>query len=325
MTSSHRLRWSHGDATIITTAAMLTDCSFTLPNGPFAPFARAPWLGTVSDTSISGHLRVLAGDFVGLPFGGKRGDAYGPPEWKALMTQPNLGPIHGAAADREWTIVSGDDSTVTLSLAYDADSAVEKIERVITVRDGAPALDFVMRIFARRKASMSAGIHPNFRLPTDPGRLELKADFAFGLTHPGQTVPGKQEFSKLSATPRGDEITDMSHIPLSPRTDKNVQMCGMKGPLTATWLDENAGIVLDWDRNLMQSLMIWHTDGGITGEPWNGQFRAVGLEPIASAFDLHTDLSAGPNPINTRGVKTSIDIDPAKPLEIWHSIRAFAA
>lgn len=325
MSSSHKLRWSHGEATILSTAAMLADATFTVAGKPFKPFARAPWLGTVDDPSIVGHLRVLAGDFVGLPFGAGRPLGSAPSDWASLMTHEPLHPIHGPAADRDWTIVTGDDDHVMLSLPYDEDSPVEKIERVITARSGAPALDFVMRIFARRPARLSAGLHPNFRLPLGPGRLELKADFTFGLTHPGQTLPGPQEFSSLSAVPKDGATVDMGHVPLSPRTDKNVQLCGMKGPMVATWLDEGAGIELDWDRSLLPSLMIWHTDGGIRGEPWNGEFRAVGLEPIASAFDLHTELSAGPNPINARGVATAITLDPAQPLEIRHSIRAFPA
>ena len=34
---------------------------------------------------------------------------------------------------------------------------------------------------------------------------------------------------------------DMSHIPLAPRTDKNIQLCGVTSPLTGTYLDEGAG------------------------------------------------------------------------------------
>jgi hypothetical protein len=323
---THQLRWSHGEATVISTSAMLTDATFTLPNGPFKPFARAAWLGKVDDPQYTGHLRYLAGDFVGLPFGtgGRRAAAH-LPEWDSLIVQPPTRDNHGPTADRDWTIVSGDDRSVTLSLDYDADSVVRKVERTVTAREGAPALDFVMRIFARHKAPISAGLHPNFRLPENPGRLELKLDFEFGLTHPGQTAAGDpQEFSSLSSVPKDGGRIDMSHIPLSPRTDRNVQLCGAKSPLTGTYLDEGAGFELDWDRELLPTLMIWHTDGGIQGEPWNGTFRAVGLEPLASAFDLHTDVSTGANPINRRGIKTWIDLDPAQPLEIRHSVRAFA-
>lgn len=324
--NSHQLRWSHGEATVISLSAMLTDATFALPNGPFRPFARAPWVGKVDDPSITGHLRVLAGDFVGLPFGtGGRKAAPHLPEWGALLTQPATGTIHGPVAHREWTIISGDDHSVTLALHYEPDSVVRRVERVISARSGEPALDFTMRVFARHKAPISAGLHPNFRLPETPGRLELKLDFQFGLTHPGQTAEGDpQEFGSLSSVPKDGGRVDMSHVPLSPRTDRNVQLCGVSSPLTGIYLDEGAGFELDWDRDLLPTLMIWHTDGGIGGEPWNNQFRAIGLEPLASAFDLHTDVSTGPNPINARGIKTWVDLDPDRPLEIRHSVRAFA-
>jgi hypothetical protein len=325
MPQSHQLRWSHGEATIVSTAATVTDATFNVGGKPFKPFARAPWVGEVDDPSVTGHLRVLSGDFVGLPFGTGGRKAPNLPEWDQLLTQAPNGTIHGPAAHYDWTIVSGDDRSVTLALDYEPHSVVHRLERTITVRDNSPALDFTLRIFARHKASISAGLHPNFRMPEQPGRLELKLDFKFGLTHPGQTTVGDpQEFSSLSSVPKDGARVDMSHIPLSPRTDKNVQLCGVTGPLNGTYLDEGVGFELDWDRDLLPTLMIWHTDGGIGGEPWRNRFRAVGLEPLASAFDFHTDVSTGPNPINARGIRTSIDIDPARPLVIRHSIRAFA-
>lgn len=322
----HQLKWAHGTAAVVDTAATVIDCSFALPNGTLRPFACAPWIGRVHDKAISGHLRVLSGDFVGIPFGTGRPLPEGAPEaWRRLGPTTEVPSIHGPAADLDWSVVEADESHITYRLDYDAESPIDHLIREIRVRPDAPALDFTLTIHARRKASVSLGLHPNLRLPETPGRLELTADFAFGLTHPGQTSAGTpQEFSSLSAVPNGATTVDMGHVPLSPRTDKNIMMCGVKGPLKAVWLDEGAGIVLDWDRSLVPSLMFWHTDGGIDGEPWNGQFRALGTEPIASAFDLHTDLSAGPNPINARGVKTSIDIDPAAPVVVRHSITGFA-
>lgn len=326
MTTSHQLHWSHGDATIVTTAAMLTDCVFKLDGRPFAPFARAAWVGTVDDPAIVGHLRVLAGDFVGIPFGMSRPAPGAPPEWAALMARPAINTtIHGAAADLDWTILSGDDASVTLGLDYPDNSPVERLERTITGGPGSPAIEFTLKIFAREATDISVGLHPNFRLPENPGRLQLDADFAFGLKHPLMVSDGQQEFAQLSEVRHAGRSVDMGHIPLSPRTDANVQLCGMRGPLRATWLDEGAAIVLDWDRALLPSLQIWHTDGGIQQPPWNGTFRAVGLEPMASAFDLHTDVSSNPNPINARGVATSIAIDPASPVTLRHSVTAMTA
>jgi hypothetical protein len=325
MSTSHSFRWSDGQAKVLATAAMLDSCVFSLPNGHFTPFARAPWMGMVKDTSIVGHLRELGGDFVGIPFGTGRPMPDAPPEWAALMQEPALHPIHGPSGDDDWTITETTDSSVTLVLDYPDDSPVLRLERVVAGRPGEPAIDFTLRVFARRKADLSLGLHPNFRLPESAGRLKLDADFAFGLVYPTQAARGQQEFSDLASVPQpGGKTIDFSHVPLSPKADRLVQLCGMRGPLTGTYLDEGAGFVLDWDRAQLPSLHIWHTDGGIGGEPWNNQFRGIGLEPLASAFDLNTAQSARPNPINTRGVATTVTIDPAAPLVVRHSVRAFA-
>ena len=319
---AHNLYWKHGKATVLTTAAMLADCVFALPTGLFAPFARAPWMGQVQDPAMIGHLRELGGDFACLPFGIGRPVSNAPPEWAALLTGPTSGPIHGPAADAEWSVVAACDHGITLALDYPGTSPVLRVERTVAARPDTPALDCTFRIHARRRAQISAGLHPILRLPDTPGRLHITADFDFGLTHPGY---GGQEFHRLGAVPRPQGPIDLSHVPLFPRTDLNVQLCGMRGPLRAHYLDERAGLEQDWDRAVLPSLQIWHTDGGISGAPWHNAYRGIGLEPVASAFDLDTSVSCAPNPINARGVATAIWIDPAAPVTIRHSFRAFSA
>lgn len=321
--NQHNLSWSHGQATVLTTAAMLADCTFLLSNGPFSPFARAPWMGTVTDPSIIGHLRELGGDFVGVPFGSGGAGHDVSPDWAPLMRDPPYRPIHGPAADADWMIIDSNDTEITLSLDYPTASPVARLVRTIAARPGAAALDFTLAIHARRPAKTSVGLHPIFRLPEVSGDLQLDAEFAFGLVHPRQTSPGQaQAFSSLAAVPQGDGFVDLAHPPLA-QANLNVQLCGMHGPLTATYRNLNAGIVLDWDRDLLPSLQIWHTDQGIAGAPWHNQYRGLGLEPIAAAFDLHDDVSTGDNPINARGIATALDIDPENPTRITHSVTAF--
>ncbi|MGL6209464.1 MAG: hypothetical protein ACRC14_06505, partial [Paracoccaceae bacterium] len=210
--TAHDLIWSHGHARVLTTAAMLADCTFHLPK-PFAPFARAPWMGTLTDPAISGHLRELGGDFVCQPFGRGRAIPNTPPDWAALLTEDESGMIHGPAADADWTVESADPHSIALSLRYPETSPVARLTRTITARQNATALDLALIIDARRAAQVSVGLHPTLRLPEAPGRLRLSADFAFGLTHPGQTPPGTaQEFAHLRQVPRAG---DMSHVPLS--------------------------------------------------------------------------------------------------------------
>jgi hypothetical protein len=324
--TSHKLSWSHGKARVLTTAAMLADCTFHLPRSPFLPFARAPWMGLVKDPNISGHLRVLAGDFVCLPFGRARAIPDAPGEWAELLTVNETGMIHGPAADAEWTVTEATAQSITLSLDYPEASPVQRLVRKLTARENAPALDLELTIEARRAACISVGLHPILRLPEQPGRLKLAADFAFGLIHPGQTTPGtSQDFATLAHVPRKSGAIDMSLVPLTPQTDLNVQLCGMRGPMTATYLDEGAGLIIDWDRSLLPSIQIWHTDRGIDGEPWNHQFRGIGLEPVAAAFDLGDHAATSPNPISARGVPTSLSISPHQPTTIRYALEAFAA
>lgn len=318
----YHLQWSHGEATVLTTAAMLAECRFVLPSGDFSPFARAPWMGSIHDREISGHLRELGGDFVCLPFGIGREIGNPPQDWKPLLTGATFGPVHGPAADAEWEVLSASASAITLGLHYAQTSPVLRVERTIAARAGEPTLDCTFRIFARRKAAISVGLHPILRLPDKPGRLQISAEFAFGLTHPAY---GGEEFSRLDSVRGPNGLIDLSHVPLQPRTDINAQLCGMRGPLRAIYLDEGAGLEIDWDHAFLPSLQIWHTDCGISGSPWHNSYRGIGLEPVASAFDLDTTVSCAPNPINSRGVATAIQIDPSTPVIICHSFRAFSS
>lgn len=309
------LRWSHGSARVLPMAAMLAECVFQVAGREFSPFASAPWMDA-DVPGVTGHLAVLGGDFACLPFGiGREMWGAAPPDWAAVLSGPTVGPIHGPAAEADWVVLEASDSAIRLGLDYPAESPVLRVERSIAARQGVAGLDFAFVIHARRRAAISAGLHPILRLPEEPGRLALTAAFDFGLTHPAY---GAEAFATL-------EEVGLSHVPLSPRRDLNAQLCGMRGPLRAVWLDEGMGVLLDWDRALLPSLQIWHTDRGIGGAPWHNSYRGIGVEPIASAFDLDTSVSCTLNPISARGVATCLTIDPAAPVTLRHSITAFAA
>jgi hypothetical protein len=322
--SEYTLTWRYGLAKVLDTAAMLAECTFLMDGRSFSPFGRAPWMGSVQDRSIVGHLRELGGDFVGVPFGGNPAPSDGPMLWSGAAQHPRSHPIHGPSADSDWTIVSAGNHSITFALEYTGNTPVHYLERTISVRPDAPALDFTLVIYARRAADIALGLHPIFRLPEKAGDLVVSAEFSFGLTHPRHTAQGQdQEFSDLASVPQGHGTVDLSRPPLL-QPNLNVQLCGIRGPITAHYVRENAGIVLDWDRALLPSLQIWHTDRGIDGPPWHGQFRGLGLEPIAAAFDFPSDVSIAPNPINRRGIATAVSINPNAPLTIRHSVSAFA-
>jgi hypothetical protein len=324
MASEHTLRWEYGHARIITLGAMLAECTFFLPNGPFQPFARAPWAGTIDDPEIPGHLRELAGDFVCVPFGRDGREPAGPADWRAVMGGQPTHVTHGPAADSIWTIIDANDTSVALALDYPDGDAVERLERTVRVRPDAPIIEFSLTIIARRKTTTTIGLHPNFRLPELTAGLRLSADFDFGLVHPGQVTLGtEQTFSTLAAVPFEGRTIDLSGVPVG-LPNVSVQLCGMRGPLTGSFEADGAGFELDWDRHLLPSLQIWHTDRGIAGPPWNNQFRGIGLEPVVAAFDLGNAVGTADNPVNRRGVPTALALDPNRPTTIRHRVSAFA-
>ena len=66
----------------------------------------------------------------------------------------------------------------------------------------------------------------------------------------------------------------------------------------------------------LPSLLLWMSNRGRKYDPWNGRNLCLGVEPIASAFDLGTPASVAPNPIAAAGVATALTLDPATPVTV---------
>lgn len=313
-------------------AAMLVDAVFEVDGLEHRPLARAPWIGEPGLETHPGHLRVLGGDFVGLPFGASGAPARLDPAWADLVPIEAPEPVHGPAAEFEWTVTEQTADSVTLALDYPLDSPIARVERTVSVRAGAAALDFRLVVAARATAAVSLALHPILRLPAHARDLHLVVPFTTGFTYPGRIDPGLgptvpwREFDSLSAVPaRQGEPVDFSRLPLPSPVQDNVMLTGVTGPLHAQFADTGTRVTIDWDRELLPSLMLWLSDGVIEEEPWNGRYRGLGVEPLAAAFDFADSVSIAPNPLSARGVTTAIDLSPAAPVVLHHSIEVDAA
>jgi hypothetical protein len=323
-----RLSWSHGSFAVLPTAGMLSWAEFLVGGRSFRPFARAAWMGSLSDPTIAGHLRELGGEFVCVPFGSSLPPAGMSAVWaKAVGGHENATP-HGPSADRDWEIVSCDGAEVRMRLAYDDTSPVHMLERSISGRDGEPVLDFRLDIHARRAGRTSLGLHPIFRLPEAPGALALDAAFATGFTYPGLVPPGKtvalpgRTFASLAAVPGPAGPVDLAHLPPGGEVEDVVQLGGVSGSIVLSYRDEGLAAVLDWDRSLVPSTLLWISDHGATDAPFAGRYRGLGVEPIAAAFDLADEASLADNPVNATGIATAIALSPDRPVSIRYAISA---
>src|SRR5690606_4487834 len=263
---------------------------FKLPSGRWVrPMATAPW-GEVLDPAIPGHLRRLGGEFFCLPFGGG-GTVRDPVAgWESLTSSSVNEPMHGPAANQDWEIMVRDANSVRLSLDLPDEYPISRIERYIRIDTSSPSARATMTLHIRRDGRVPVAFHPILRLPEKLSRLVLSASFEQGFTYPALIEPDRmacepgQTFTGLERVPeRRGGRADLSHLPLAQRVDDVVLLAGMKAPLRGAFLDDGFALTVDWPRNLLPHCLVWIHDRGIDVPPWNGTYRGIGIEPLASA------------------------------------------
>ncbi len=339
-----RLEWSHGTATVLPECAMLREVLFRLPGGGFSPLA--PPLpdardsagactgdrGEAGDTALPLHLAVLGGEFVCLPFGSATTLEDPAPGWRDLVPDSPGHPPHGPSANAVWDVLSRERDSVTLGLTYPLESPVVGVRRTIRGVPGSPELALSLTVVARRAVTTSLGLHPILRLPDRPGSLRLTVPFREGWTYPGTVPPGRpatlpgRRFSALNAVPGAAGPVDMTRLPLSdpsgPAVEDVVLLGGVRGPVTASYLDEGAAVRITWDTGVLPSVSLWLSDRALADAPWNSAYRGLGVEPVAAAFDLPDGVSTGANPVAASGTATSVRLDPARPLTLDYRLTA---
>lgn len=185
------------------------------------------------------------------------------------------------------------------------------LDRRVTPDVGGAAINFELAINVRTDCKLPIGLHPCFRLPTMPGamRIEVGPDIA------GATVPTAVDASSIFAIGqmlrRWNDVPlrdggrlDVSRVPLSHATEEILQLFDMPGQAALWNTAEGYRVRLSWNAEHFPSALLWFSNRGRQAAPWNGRHMALGLEPICSAFDLGSQMSAADNPIARRGTPT---------------------
>lgn len=318
------LIWSHGDGAVESLGGMLGPVHFRLPDGTTAqPFAIFPWADEplpAAQQAVTGLMSRGRGEWPCVPFGvGPGGSELG---WQH--------PIHGDAAHGLWQRIDGapDDASMRLRFDCGPEGPVDSLERHLSGVPGEPQIDCELIVRVRRRCELPIGLHPTLRLPTRLGALQLDpGTFQFGRTYPHEVEPGADivapghGFSELSAVPRHSGGTvDLRRFPLGERTESLLQLCGVEGRVSATYVDEGFRFVVAWDPAQLPSCLLWVSNGGRGAWPWSGRHRALGIEPICSTFDLGVRASTQPSEISARGVRTAVALDPQSPLVIRYRL-----
>jgi len=324
------LTWRHGVVSAQALGGMVGPTSFLLPDGcPVSPFHVAQWFNEPDVLAGGGLIAGLRGEWPCVPFGYPMPVENFPPAWQAAMESAGTpGEVHGYASNHDWSFGEATPNEIALDIDYPRDDAIARLERIIRPDPDAAALDFTLRVHARRATREPIALHGCFRLPVTAGGARLAPGrFATGRTHPGRVEPGAglfaadRQFDSLTAVPAlGGGTVDASALPFGQPVEELLQLDGIDGSFGLLNEAEGYRMRFTWDAEVLPSVLLWFSNRGRSAAPWNGRHLCIGIEPLCSPFGLSPDTARANNPISAAGTPTAVALTPDAPLTIRYRI-----
>jgi hypothetical protein len=307
---------------------MLADVVLRLGDREVAPFAPSLVVDPADAAGLPGHLRVLGAEFLAVPFGSAPAPDHPVAGWEDWAGLEADEPGHGHAADLDWELAQPSPDRIDLTLEPPATSPIARIERTVAGIAARPRLEIITTLYARRGVRVPMGLHPILALPERPGALRIEASAAVVHGAPGPVSPtgriasGARSIDLCAVPAAGGGVLDLTRLPWGGPVDDVALLTGVTGPIRVVDEDAGTAVIVDWDRDVLPSVMVWIHDRGLDGPPWRGRYRGLGVEPVAAAFDLPEAVSAGENPLALEGVRTTVALDPSAPVVIRSSFEA---
>jgi hypothetical protein len=312
-----RLTWDKGDIALYSLGGMLGPAQFRLPDGRMvSPLHVAPW-HEEGLPNLPPILQGLRGDWPCVPFG-IRPDAALPSEWDVPRPEhpdPSTLLGHGYGSNHHWTFLPSTPTSIGAAIDYPEACAIARLERRIEVVPGETTLRCSLDILARRDCRLPIGLHPTFRMTTEPGSMRLDIGPHEGVWSPpvdegpgfSLVEPGQHFASMSSLKDRSGAPLALDRLPTPTRSETLLMATGVSGRATLDYLAEGFRVTLSVDPAVFPNLMLWFSNYGRTASPWSGRHLALGIEPVCAAFDLGAEISASDNPLARKGIRTARD------------------
>jgi hypothetical protein len=311
--TARSLAWQHGVVSVEGLGGMLGPTLFLLPDGSqIAPFHVAPWANETAGEALPPILRRLRGEWPCVPFGFEA-DRYSNAGWPTSLAAAAIDSLpHGYCSNADWRFEAEQNDSIGLAIDYPEDHPIRRLVRRVTPDPDAAAIDFELTIDVRGDCHLPIGLHPVFRLPLEPGAMDVEVeDTVTAMTYPGAVDASSIFVQDALLAPWNDVLLrdgarcDVSRLPLPHATEELVQLLDMPGHASLRNCNEGYRIRMAWNREHFPSALLWLSNGGRQSPPWSGRHFALGFEPVCSAFDLGTQISATDNPISRRGTPTA--------------------
>ncbi len=329
---SWRLTGKSVDASLTVLGGHLAPVTFNLRGKKIQPFAIAPWHSEKLDPATPTILRVLRGDFFCFPFGGN--------------TRPfkkEQHPVHGQTANDPWTLESSSriDDAVSLHCSMLTTIRPARIDKFIILRDRETAL-YQKHIISGASGPMNLGHHACIQFPDSPrsGLISTSpCDFRQVWIEPTESPEARGYSALLPASSfknlhRVNTVfhstpADLSRFPARRGYEDIVININKPAPKLAwtaiTFPRQRYAFIALKDPRILQSTLLWHSNGGRHYAPWNGRHvNVLGVEDITSFFHTGLAESARPNALTNLGIPTCLKLSPRQPT-IVNYIMAVAA
>lgn len=314
-TTRKALAWAHGSLSVQSLGGMLGPVVFILPDGrTVSPLHVAPWGNDPQRQVLPVILQELRGEWPCIPFGSDAARSL-PSGWSAAGQSFKSADVpHGYGSNTHWAWSACDDRKISLICRYPEHHPIRLLRRHIEPDQQHAAVDITLDIEVRQACRLPIGLHPTFRLPLRQGAVRIEpGSYERVYSFPGDIEPGAALFapdrtwtSLSNIETRSGALIDATRVPMASEGEDLLQLIGSDGHVTLHYLEEEFRARLSWQREHFPSLLLWFSLRGRRAYPWNGRHLALGVEPVASAFDLGPCVSTGDNPISQAGTPTSM-------------------
>ncbi|MCY4259747.1 MAG: hypothetical protein OXC91_05750 [Rhodobacteraceae bacterium] len=323
----------HGAVSLQALGAMLHDCVFKLNGKQVRPLYDPPWRSDHGGNldALPPILRKMGSEWPCVPFGRTQEQLQLPTEWDVSESAADWDSwVHGYSSNSDWQLEQLNARTLRATIHYPEQTPILHLERTVELLEDMPGIALSLTIHAHRETRFPLGLHPILSMAgAASGTLRLAVpDHARVWSFPVDVEPGRGHFSPSQQdcppgqvrTSTGD-ITDIRLLPPEGRTEDLLLLTRTDGAVGLVNAAQGYTTTVRWDTEHLPGCLLWISNGGRDAYPWNGRVQALGVEPVASAFDLGMAHSlAHDTPLARHGLQTSISVLPGTPFACKYTI-----
>ncbi|MEY1554588.1 hypothetical protein AB3Y40_03045 [Yoonia sp. R2331] len=325
--------WGSIRGEVAARGGMLGPVWFTLSDGrKVQPFAVAPWADDPPEKrdTLPPILQRLRGEFPCVPFGVATARTDLPPHWMDGL-DPTIPPAddfaHGYSANHCWHLVEQTSTAITIAIDYPEDHVVRRLTRCIS-RGTGEQIKLDLHIEMHRDAALPIGLHPIFALPGQAGAAQLSIPsltrvrtFPVPVDDASQCMPDTTTDTLTQIQTKDGSGADVTRLPLAIQTEELLAVSLTEGDVRLSDLQNRFAVDLSWDIATFPQCLLWLSNRGRKAYPWSGRFCAIGIEPVAAAFDLGVAHSANSDaPLPRSGIATQTPLSASEPFTTRYAI-----